>query len=281
MVNCRQCGSPVPAEKRECQSCGEDNGYPNVRIAQSHDEVAALQARLHDAETSASARACKEALDRFGAAMLSSKAIISRSLTIIQDLIDSDRRTYTSYQRQLVSGSRVAEENQFDRVRTQVEAALFPNFHLDVLFGFLALGTTTLTGYGAYALVLKEHMIAHRATVFEQNCINFARKFRLALADPVPPGYRAAWAHRDVLAKAKLHTDLTSTTQDTDFPRILVNDRGGTGNSDFIEVHIFGPLNRYTIERLIGPAPKTREDRLLWRRLGRQLGTVGIPVETI
>jgi len=143
------------------------------------------------------------------------------------------------------------------------------------------LGSTSLTGYGAYAIVLKEQMIAHRATVFEENPLNLSRKFRLLLTDPIPPGFRATWAQRDILAKAKLHAEVTSATLDADFPHILVRDRGGTGDSDFIEVHIFGTLNRYTIERLIGPAPKTREDKLIWEKLRRQLASLGIPVETI
>jgi hypothetical protein len=45
-MNCKHCGKPVPAEKRECQSCGTDNGYPNVRIAESPAETSALDARL-------------------------------------------------------------------------------------------------------------------------------------------------------------------------------------------------------------------------------------------
>jgi hypothetical protein len=261
MLACKSCGSPIPAEKRECPSCGEDNGFPNVRIAESSVETAALQERLHDAEVSADARKCKDVLDRFGVAVLSSKAVISRPLAIVQDLIESDRRNYTSFQRQLVSGARVAEDNKYDLIRTQVEAALFPNFHLDMLFGFLALGGATLTGYGPYAMVLKEQMIGKRTTVFEENSLDFARKRRLVLAEPLPPGFRATWAKRDMLAKAKLHSEVTASTLDVDFPRILVRDRGGTGNSDFIEVHIFGTVNRYTIERLIGPTPKTREDR--------------------
>jgi hypothetical protein len=281
MISCKRCGKPVPAEKRECQTCGEDNGYPNVRLAETTEEISALDRRLHDAEVSAEARKCKDILDRFGVAVLGSKAIISRSLVIVQDLIDSDRRTYTGYQRQLAYGARVAEDNEFDRIRTQVEVALFPNFHQDMLFGFLSLAGASLTGYGPYAMVLKDDMIAHRATVFEENPIQLTKKLRLALTDTIPTGYRATWARRDVLAKAKLHSEIDRNTPDAKFATILVNDRGETGNSDFIEVHIFGPLNRYTIERLIGPIPKTREDRLIWHRLERQLKVLGIAVEPI
>jgi len=280
-MDCIHCGKPVPAERRECQSCGEDNGFPNVRIAESPAEVTALDARLRDAEISATARNCRGVLDRFGVAVLSSRAVIARSLSIIQDLIDSDRRTYTGYQRQLASGSRIAEDNRYDLVRTQVEAALFPNCQTEMLFGFLSLGNSTLRGYGAFSMVLRDEMISHRATVFEENLLTLSTKLRLMLTDPIPSGYRAVWQRRHDLAKAKLHSEVTAVTQDADFPGILVADRGGTADSDFIEVHIFGPINRYTIERIYGENPRTREDRLIWSKMQRQLRAQGIAVEVI
>jgi hypothetical protein len=280
-LHCRKCGNSVPSEKRECQACGEDNGYPNVRIAELPEETAALARRVHDAEISSAARHCKDVLDRFGTAIFGTKAVVARSLAIVQDLVQSDRRNYTSFQKQLASGARSAEDNQFDKVRTQLEAALFPNFHPEILFGFLSFEDAALTGYGAYAMVLKTDLIAHRATVFEENLLTFSRKMRLMLHEPVPPGYRAVWNERSALAKSKLHSELTSATADAEFPAILLKDKGGTADSDFIEVHIFGPLNRHTLERIIGPEPKTREDRLIWKKLQRQLAAEGVSVETV
>lgn len=147
-VNCKRCGNPVPAEKRECQACGEDNGFPNVRLAQEPAEVAELRVRLHNAEVSTTARHCKQILDQFGTAVLGSKAVIARSLAVVQDLLENDRRTYTNYQRQLSSGARTAEDNDIDRVRTQFESALFPNFHGDILFACLSLNNRGVAAYG-------------------------------------------------------------------------------------------------------------------------------------
>ena len=69
-IGCSFCKAPVPAEKRECQACGEDNGAPNVRLAQSEGERKVLARRLKDANVSAEARHCKDVLERFGAAVL-------------------------------------------------------------------------------------------------------------------------------------------------------------------------------------------------------------------
>jgi hypothetical protein len=74
---------------------------------------------------------------------------------------------------------------------------------------------------------------------------------------------------------------LSASTKDADFPSILIVDRGGTGNSDFIEVHIFGPVNKYSIEKVVGPNPKTREDRLIAKRLEKKLSEIDIALELI
>ncbi len=278
VLKCKCCGAPVPPEKRDCQACGEDNGAPNVRLAESEEERKALARRLRDAETSTKARNCSNVLERFGVAVLSSQAVIARSLAVVQDLIEGGR-TYTNYHRQLASGARIAEDNQWDRTRTQVDAALFPNFHQGIVSASLSLDGRGMSGYGGYVMVLREPLIARRASVFEANPYDLADKLKWLLTKPIPPGYRAPWNERGLLAKAKLHAELAANTKDADFPSILAFDRGGTGNSDFIEVHIYGPLSRYTVEKVIGPEPRTKEDRLIFRRLKRWLSEIGATLE--
>ncbi len=280
MLKCKSCGAPVPSEKKDCQACGEDNGAPNVRLAESEAEQKALARRLKDAETSTKARNCYHILERFGLAVLTSHAVMARSLAVVQDLLDGGQ-TYTNYHRQLASGARIAADNEWDRTRTQVEAALFPNFHQEIAFASLSLDCRGMSGYGPYTMVLKEPLIARRASVFEANPYDLSEKLGWLLSKPIPAGHRASWNERGLLAKAKLHAELSADTKDADFPSILAADRGGTGNSDFIEVHIYGPLNIYSVEKVIGPEPRTREDRLLVRRLGRKLSETGATLETM
>jgi hypothetical protein len=280
-IKCNRCGNPVPLARRECQACGEDNGFPNVRLANLTGERAVLSRRLDSAQVSTTARRCKDILDRFGVAVLASHAVVARSLAVVQDLIESDRRSYTNYHRQLAQGARVAEDNEFDQVRTQFEAALFPNFHHEMLFACLSLDGRGVSGYGAYTIVLKQEMIGHRASVFEENPLVFCRKHKVLLNEPIPPGYRADWPNRHLLAMAKLHSEITPATKDAEFRDILLKERPGTSESDFIEVHIFGTINRYSIERVVGPTPRTREDRLIWKRLDRSLRAIGATMEAL
>jgi hypothetical protein len=279
VLKCKCCGAPVPPEKRDCQACGEDNGAPNVRLAESEDEQKSLARRLKDAEISTKARKCNDVLVRFGDAVSNSQAVIARSLAVVQDLVEGGR-TYTNYHRQIASGARIAENNEWDQTRTQVDAALFPNFHQDIVSASLSLDGRGMSGYGEYVMVLKEPLIARRASVFEANPYDLAEKLKWLLTKPIPPGYRAPWGKRGLLAMAKLHAEVTADTKDAEFSSILATDRGGTGNSDFIEVHIFGPLNKYTVEKVIGPKPRTREDRLILKLLKRKLSEIGATLET-
>jgi len=279
-MECRNCGFAVPPSKRDCQACGTDNGYPNVRLAQRPEEILQLAKRVEHAEVSTSARKCKDVLDRFGEAVLGSHAVMAHSLGGILNILESDRRNYTSYMQQVRSGSRVPEENEFDDIRPQFESALFPNFHENILFACLAIRTDAfLTGYGSYALILKTNMIEQRATVFEENPYSFFRKLGLRVVDRIPPGYRATWAHRDLIAKAKLHAEISSGTRDEEFTDILLRDRGGSANSDYIEVHVFGTINRNSIERVVCHRPKHRADQVLLRKLEKDLTAIGATLE--
>jgi hypothetical protein len=81
----------------------------------------------------------------------------------------------------------------------------------------------------------------------------------------LPPGYRSTWEDRGILATAKLEPKFVPSTSAAEFPAILV---GNTGQ-DFVEVHIFGPLNQGSIERIVARKPKTEADRILLEEIKR------------
>ena len=64
-MKCKNCGSDVPISIRDCPSCGIDNGYPNVRMADLPAEIAALDARVAQANASAVAGGFVAVLDDF------------------------------------------------------------------------------------------------------------------------------------------------------------------------------------------------------------------------
>jgi hypothetical protein len=277
-VDCHNCTEPVPDHERACPTCGIDNGFPNVRLAEKPQEVEALAARLDAAYVSAKARRCETILTDFREAVAHSKAVIARPLGTINQLIDNDRTSYVSFLKQVNEGSRHPEENEFDQVRSQYENALFPFFADKIIFASLSLSDTGMSGYGAYTMVLREDRIGHRASVFEENPHLFVERHQIVMNKPLPPGYRAPWNKRGDLAVAKLHSRLTPSAGSSSYPSLLAGDQGGSGNSDWIEVHIYGSVNRNALERVIGPKPKLRPDRVIWSALVSKLKKLGIEV---
>ncbi len=275
-MKCINCGEKVPDNRRECPACGADNGFPNVRLATLAVEVDALQARYSDAQISAKARRITRELSAFEEAVKSSKAVISRPLADIQTLAQGDEFSYASFAKQVKAGTRSPADNVFDRTRLQFENALFPNFSEDILFGSLSLEERGMSGYGGYDIVLKDQMISQRATVFEENPYNFATKHHIGMADVFPPGYRATFNNRQILAVSKLHSAIDKGLGITEFADVLQKDKGGTGNSDFIEVHIYGTINRKTIEKIVASEPITRDDKLLWKAWAKKLRAAGV-----
>jgi hypothetical protein len=281
MVSCPNCGENTPASARSCPSCQADVGFPNVRAAEVPEEKAALKQRLADAETSARARKCEAVLRDFGRAVLQSRAVICQNLGIVSSLVSSDNALYASFYKQIEGEVRLPEDNRFDRGRAAVDGTLFPNYHTKICFAALSLDNLGPTAYGAYTLVLKEKMIFQRATVFEENSFSFCQvKHHIVVGDSIPLGYRALWPERDQLAMAKSHSRLEPTTHPDEYPAILVHRASDPHDDDFIEVHIWGPIHRTAIERVVGPKPKSREDRVLWKSLATKLREVGAELET-
>lgn len=281
-ASCPVCGEAVPASDRNCPGCQADVGFPNVRAAEDGPEKSALHDRLRTAETSARARGCDSVLRDFGKAVLSSRAVICRDLDILLNLVSKDNALYSSFYKQIEGEVRLPENNTFDRGRTAVDGTLFPNYHKDICFAALSLDNIGPARYGSCTIVLKDRMICQRATVFEENSFSFCQiKHKIVVGDPIPPGYRATWASRDSLAMAKLHSKIDASTKAAEYPSILMHQGSGPLDDDFIEVHIWGPIHRSAIERVVGPKPRTREDRVLWKSVSRKLSEVGAVLEIV
>jgi hypothetical protein len=121
-------------------------------------------------------------------------------------------------------------------------------------------------------------MIAHRATVFEQNSAIWAAKHvreRVRGGSPpetiMPAGHRATWADRGRLGVAKLADRLQPGQDATAIAPILFEPGHSGGDDEFIEVHIWGPMTRRTIEAVAikpeQPGLRTVREKMLEHRL--------------
>ena len=277
---CNECGGKLAAHAPNCPNCGIQVGYPNVRAANREVEVEQLNVRLQAALASADVRGCRENLDAFGIALLSSRAVMARNISVLGVIVSSDRALYTTYHEQVRAGSRIPEDNNADQVRGQIESAFFPNYYQHINYAALSLDGRGIDWFGGYYITFKEKMIQLRTSVFDENVFDFADHHALPLNRPPPTGYRSTWGRRNELGVAKLSSRLRPDTQPADYPALLLHQPAeGAARCDYVEVHIYGPLSGSAIESVRAPKPTNRTDGAIWMGIREQLEALGVAVD--
>jgi hypothetical protein len=254
---CPRCQNEVLDSERSCKACDKDLGYPNVRKAMEVAEKTALVKRYEDALSAAGLKSTTDVLLRFQAALRFSTAVLCRSISKAKELISSDNELYASFYQLLGAGARRPEKSVTDRERLVADDLLFPHYRDQIRFAALSLDGIGVTDYGSCSMALKHLAISDRATVFEENSLEFCLDRGLGAGKPVLPGYRAVWEERELLGCAKLYSRLDSTTTDEAFPKILKSGK------DYVEVHIYGSLHRRSLERIVVVRPLKGADKVL------------------
>jgi hypothetical protein len=209
------------------------------------------------------------------AALRGSKAVINRPLAELERLVASDRQLYATYYQRLGAEVQAPDGSAWDSWRRMADATLFPLFEERIRFAALSLDGTGLQSYGECSLVLREELIAHRASVFEDNSAVFLRDRAYQLAS----GYRATWDDRSRLGVAKLAPEVHACTAPADFPGLLVQ-QGATSEEDrFIEVHIWGSISARTCQCAILILKGGKVRRAFRKALRARLVAQGVELE--
>jgi len=183
----------------------------------------------------------------YEAALADSVAVICRSLDQVKALLSSESAVYISFYSQRSSGGRRAEETPIETQRETTDVRVFPSYHGNIRFAALSLDGKGVRSYGACSLVLRSIAIARRTTVFWENAVEFCNRVCPEQTELIPPGYRAPWPLRAKLAATKAEPQLDRQATAEEFSRILLD------GDRFVEVHIYGPLNRDSFDRLLIP----------------------------
>jgi len=129
--------------------------------------------------------------------------------------------------------------------------------------------------------LLREDMIAHRASVFEENSVMFMQHQDIKMGDAynLPRGYKASWADRSKLCVAKLAKVIDATTSAGEYSEILLREGATGADDDFVEVHVWGPMTRRTLERVTITGRPKRWQRHIIKAIKEKLKAVSVPVQ--
>jgi hypothetical protein len=248
---CPECSQPMRDDMERCPHCYRPCYYPNVNAARRPEEVAELTKRYNEAVAKASAEGCDTVLKEYEAAVGNSEAVISRLFAELQRLSYSEDEIYATFYQRVEAGLRLPGGDTWDRLRSIADNILFndPNKR-HIRFASLTLNGQGLTHYGDCSLLLREDMISHRASAFEENSVMFMRRHNVnAKGDyEVPCGHRALWSDRSKLAviKARRLKSLSPAT----FAKELQRSGGDEKKDVFIEIHIWGSLTIRSIRKV-------------------------------
>src|SRR5205823_5046023 len=130
----------------------------------------------------------------FDKAAASAQAVIARPLGEVQRLASSQKQGYATYYQQTESEVRFPEDDRWTKLREVADSALFAGYRERIRFAALSLDGVGLPHYGDCFMTAREDMIAHRASLYEDNSAVLVEQRGPRIADE--PGHRGVWAER-------------------------------------------------------------------------------------
>jgi hypothetical protein len=253
LTQCVDCHEPMRDELSICPHCGRPGLFPNVNVAVRPEETNALNDRYLAAQNSIATRGVTSEAAEFENAAGLSQAVICKYFGEAYGMSFSDDIIYATFYQKTHSGMRIPGGDKWDLLRAMADTALFNDVNkVHVRFAALAIDGIGVEHYGECSLLLKEDMIAHRASVFDQNSVIFMRTHKVSAENDykIPEGFRADWKTRGRLALAKLADSLNKGTGLAEFTGLLLKPGIDNEKDEFVEVHIWGPMTIRSIKEV-------------------------------
>ncbi len=264
LENCPRCKAPQITYVEQCSSCGASLGAPNVRLANTEEELQALEQKFSDCEEVAKRNSITEELySLIVEVSKNSKVIISLPAPIALNLVNDPNMLFKNYETLVGTNSREPASFANDTHRKIVSGSLFGSFAEKIIYGALSLSNIGLKTYGDVYCTLKEISVNERTSFLITNSYEFLEQFG---ETGLPKGFRADWKNRGKLVAVKfLENDNLKKKQKTeDWAQILLFSDGVHREKDeFIEAHIFGKLNIYSVDKMLAAEPIDKKERAL------------------
>ena len=167
--NCNYCTNSIPLEYDHCPHCCIQLICPNVRAANTDDELTALRLRFESSKLRATQKGCGAVATELESALESSKAVLACSLSKLYAIAMSTGIFANYYDLMSVQFLPVPENGMPDwsKRRPQVEIELLGSEkHIRRMhYACLTLNRNSLPHYGECTVLLSEKMIGHLSLI--------------------------------------------------------------------------------------------------------------------
>ena len=210
--------------------------------------------------------------------------MISTNFNELERIARSDTQVFPTFYQRVRAGLQIPNGGKWDVLRGVAEHAAFPGYKEHIRFGVLSLDGSGVRNYGECSMVMKDKMVAHRTSLFEDNNVIFTvyeQKTTMADAVNLKPGYRATWDEREKLCVAKFHRHLIPTLKVTDFSALLLTQGATSADDRFVELHIWGSLTIRSVERVRIHRQRRRPLKAAIEDVKRLLARYRVALETV
>lgn len=248
---CGECGVEFPEDRTSCPHCGRPQLFPNVVRAQRLEERQELDRRYQAGMDQAERRGCRAKVVEFEDACDRSAAVlcgrVQKLLAIANREQDLFAGFYDTLDLRFTDGKKVNEPD-WNMTRPIAEIALLGSekHHKRLHYAALTLTDEGLRHYGECHILLREEMVAHRTSAFEENSGVYVDRFGHKIA----AGRRSDWPGRGKLCVAKIASRISDSTAVADFPALLLKAAHSPLDDEFVELHVFGELTFHSFRKI-------------------------------
>jgi len=275
-VPCDYCTIDYATSRTACPHCGRPQRFPNVMAARDSRHTDAL----NDQYAAASQRVAGSSLDREFADLeqlaSGSQAVLCARPEKLEPLMQKQFDLLPNYwdlQDLRSTGSDPNGGPDWHNLRQKAEIELVESAeHRERLhYAALSLDGTGLPHYGDCTIVLRESMIAHRATVYRTNS---ALDVSQTVGATLHPGGLAEWKDRGRLVTTKLADQLQPGMGKDEFQQLLlrpVKPENKGVDDVFVEVLVFGELTLYSFAAMSITIPASQPSTTAKRPVPRRI----------
>jgi hypothetical protein len=218
-------------------------------MARRLEEKHTLDLRYAEAMDKAARESMEHRVMAYEGAVASSEVVICRGVQEVLRLCYSPDEIYATFYQRVDAGLHLSGGDPWDTKREQADTALFGDQQKkQIRFGALTLTQQGLPHYGECSLVLREEMIAHRASAFEENAVLLFMRHKKRGRE-MPVGHRAIWEERQKLAVVKI-MDQKLPEHDR-YAEWLLRPGKNESRDIFIEIHMWGPMTIRSFKKLV------------------------------
>ena len=273
---CPNCGSQVDFPQTNCRSCHHFVGYPNVRRAEAMH--APLNQHYVAAKADADIRGVTVRVGQLEALLEHSVVTINTSAKVLASMALD--HPYRSYYRAYDEGLRSIAEAKYHGDRAAVDAKVHTGYERHILNAALSPDGSGLINYGEITLQLREISVRDRASVLRENAFDFYERYGLGgRSSEEESGWRSTWPERARLGVAHLAPGITPAISLAGLPALVLTVGVARSDDRYMEVHIYGELNKEALEKVTLAKPLTEpEERDNWDFARQKLSLIGVGV---